>query len=254
MLMLMVSLIMVSCEKVIHLDLKNSTPKIVIQGNIYDQPGPYLVTLSSSVNFDASSVYPPVTGAQVMISDNVGQSEVLTESVPGSYFTSKLRGIHGRSYKLTVKNGMDIYEATAVMPPPVTIDTIYFSANPFSGDKVTTVQFNDSPFTIDYYRLVYFVNGTQQKIFYVMDDELFQGATIHYALLSRGTDLKLSNGDKVDVWLETIDRGVYEYFRTAGSEEGASASPANPVSNISNGALGYFNACSVRKKSSTVGP
>ena len=87
----------VSCEKVIQLDLKNSTPHVVIQGNIYDQPGPYVVQISSSVNFDASSTYPPVTGAKVVISDNLGQSEILTESLPGNYITSRLRGIPGRT-------------------------------------------------------------------------------------------------------------------------------------------------------------
>jgi hypothetical protein len=59
----------------------------------------------------------------------------------------------------------------------------------------------------------------------------------------------LKKGDTVTVWLETIDKGVFDYFRTAGSESGRNASPANPVSNISNGALGYFNASSVRKGS-----
>jgi hypothetical protein len=61
-------------------------------------------------------------------------------------------------------------------------------------------------------------------------------------------DSTLSPGDKVTVWLETVDNKVYEYFRTAG-DEGQSASPSNPASNISNGALGYFNACSIRIRS-----
>ena len=55
-------------------------------------------------------------------------------------------------------------------------------------------------------------------------------------------------GDSIKVWLECIDHGVFEYFRTANRDGGHSTSPANPVSNITNGALGYFNACSVRKK------
>jgi hypothetical protein len=243
----------VSCEKVIQLDLKNSTPHVVIQGNIYDQPGPYVVQISSSVNFDASSVYPPVTGANVVISDNLGQSEKLTESLPGNYVTAKLRGIPGRTYSLSVTTGTDTYKATSVMPKPVSPDSIYFASSPFSGELATMVKLTDSPFTIDYYRFVYFINAKQQKIFYVLDDELFQGATIRYTLFSRGSDIKLAKGDQVTVWLETIDHGVFEYFRTAGSDEGASASPANPVSNITNGALGYFNACAVRKVSATVG-
>ena len=62
-------------------------------------------------------------------------------------------------------------------------------------------------------------------------------------------DPDLVKGDVISVWLECIDKGVFEYFRTANSEGGQNASPANPVSNITNGALGYFSACSVSKDS-----
>ena len=237
----------VSCERVIPLDLRNSAPKIVIQGNIYDQPGPYIVKISNSVNFDASSNYPPISGAKVVISDNVGQNEVLSEITAGTYLTSKLRGVPGRTYSLSVKTGNETYLSSATMPYAVAIDSIYFSTSLFSGEKVTTVRILDPPFVVNYYRLVYFINKVQQKVFYVLDDDLFQGASIRYGLFARGTNIKLEKGDLVSVWLESIDHGVYEYFRTAGSDGGESASPANPVSNISNGALGYFNACSVRK-------
>jgi len=242
-----------SCEKVIQLNLKNSAATIVIQGNVYDQPGPYTVKISKSVNFDASSNYPPVSGAKVIISDNVNQSEVLTESASGTYVTSKMRGLPGRTYTLSVQTGTDNYQATAVMPYAVSMDSIYFTTSPFSGELQTTVSFRDPIFSTDYYRLVYFINKTEQKSFYVIDDELFPGLAIHYSLSTRNTDVKLAKGDQVSVWLETVDPGVYDYFRTAGSDSGESASPANPVSNISNGALGYFNACSVRKISALVG-
>jgi len=241
-----------SCERIIQLDLKNSTSKIVIQGNIYDQPGPYIVKISNSVNFDASSNYPPVTGAKVVITDNVSQNETLTETTAGTYLTSKLRGVPGRTYSLSVIAGNETYLSSATMPYAVAIDSIYFSKSLFSGEEVTTVRILDPPFIVNYYRLVYFINKVQQKVFYILDDDLFQGATIRYALFARGSDIKLAKGDLVSVWLESVDHGVYEYFRTAGSDEGESASPANPVSNISNGALGYFNACSVRKISALV--
>ena len=243
---------LISCEKVIQLNLKDSGAKIVIQGNIYDQPGPYTVKISSSVSFDASSSYPPITGARVVISDNVNQSEVLTESFSGTYVTSKLKGLPGRTYSLSVKTGTDSYQASAVMPYAVGIDSVYFATSPFSGEVQTAISFRDPIFSVDYYRMVYFINKVQQKPFYVIDDELFPGVQIHYALSSRNSDIKLKQGDQVMVWLESVDPGVFEYFRTAGSDSGESASPANPVSNISNGALGYFNACSVRKISAIV--
>lgn len=241
-----------SCEKVIQLNFQNATPKVVIQANIYDQPGPYQVKISKSVTFDETSAFPAVTGAKVVIADNANQTETLTETAPGTYVTSRLRGIPGRNYTLTVTSGAEVYKSSATMPQAVSMDSIYFSTSPFSGDKLATIRFLDPPFQQNYYRFVYFVNNKIQKEFYVLDDELFDGTTIRYAMHPRGSDIKLAKGDQVSIWLETVDLGVYNFFRTAGSEEGSSASPANPVSNISNGALGYFNVCAVRKISAVV--
>lgn len=246
------ALLWCSCEKVIHLNLQNATPKVVIQANIYDQPGPYYVKISKTVPVDESSQFPAVTGAKVVITDNVSQTETLTESLPGTYVTSRMRGFPGRNYSLTVTTGSEVYHAAATMPQAVTLDSIYFTSSVFSGEKLTTVRFFDPPFQTNYYRFIYYVNNKLQKEFYVLDDELFDGTTIRYALHSRGSDIKLVKGDQVAVWLESVDQGVYNYFRTAGNEDGTSASPANPVSNISNGALGYFNVCAVRKIAAAV--
>jgi hypothetical protein len=54
-------------------------------------------------------------------------------------------------------------------------------------------------------------------------------------------------GDSVTVKLECIDKTTYDFYRTLPDVEGginsfASAPPANPVTNLSNGALGYFSA------------
>jgi hypothetical protein len=47
----------------------------------------------------------------------------------------------------------------------------------------------------------------------------------------------------------SVDQGVYTYFYTLNQNTGRnSGAPANPVSNITNGALGYFNAYSVTTK------
>ncbi len=241
-----------SCEKIVQLNLNNSISTIVIQGNIYDLQGPYYVKISKSVHFDESNDYPPVTGARVEITDNINQTEVLSEPTPGTYVTSKIRGVQGRTYTLSVKKDNDTYKSSSTMPYAVKIDSLYFAVSPFSGEKVTTIKFNDPPYSVNFYRIVYYINTIQQKEFYILDDDLFQGAMVRYGLQSRGSNIKLVKGDNITIWLESVDKGVYEYFRTAGRENGQSTSPANPVSNISNGALGYFNACSVRKISATV--
>jgi hypothetical protein len=235
-----------SCQKVINLDLNSASPQIVIEGNVYDQTGPYLVKISQTVNFDESNVYPPVTGATVEISDNAGNSEVLTESSSGTYITSALQGITGRTYTLSVTSKGKTYTATSTIPNPVNIDSIYLEKSMFGNEKFVSVNFNDPANINNYYHLVEFINNKRQTGFNVTDDNLNQGETISYSFITAGNDSKLGTGDTVTVWLETIDKGVYEYFRTAGRDDGQSSSPSNPTPNISNGALGYFNACSLR--------
>ena len=65
-------------------------------------------------------------------------------------------------------------------------------------------------------------------------------------------DITLEPGDSVKVILESIDKNVREYFRLLrqlNNQNGIeSAPPANPATNITGGALGYFNAHSEKKK------
>jgi hypothetical protein len=236
-----------SCQKVIDLELNTSSSQIVIQGNIYDHAGPYTVKISKSVNFDESNVYPAVIGAMVVISDNAGYSDTLTEASSGIYITSVLQGVPGRTYTLTVKTDGQTYTASSTMPYAVDINFIYMENSLFGNEKQVTIDFTDPANIDNYYRLIEFINNIQQDQFYTGSDKLYQGEEISYSIMSQDNDSKLESGDKVTIWLESIDKGVYEYFRQAGSD-GQSASPANPTSNISNGALGYFNACSVSTK------
>jgi hypothetical protein len=57
-------------------------------------------------------------------------------------------------------------------------------------------------------------------------------------------DFFINLNDTVQMELDAIDRPVYDYFYTLNQStlNGQSAAPANPVSNFSNNALGYFCA------------
>jgi hypothetical protein len=135
------------------------------------------------------------------------------------------------------------------MPLPVKIDSLYFKLSPFGNEKLLTARFLDPANTVNYYRLIEFINNEQQQRFNVANDELNNGNVIDYSFRPQGgNDTIMVKGANVTVWLESIDKGVYEYFRTAGRDGGQSASPANPTSNFSNGALGYFSACAMTQK------
>lgn len=245
---IILSFFLSSCEEVIDLKLDTTSSKIVIQGNIFDQPGPYIVTLSQTVDFDEASNYPPISGATVVISDDQNNTDTLSETTAGTYVTSKLVGVPGHTYNLTVTTGGKTYSAVSKMPEPVNIDSVYTEEISFNNAKLISIKFNDPANIKNYYRVVEFINSERQEAIQTINDEYYDGETIKYSVRSgsgRNSE-NLKTGDAITIWLESIDKGVYDYFRTAGGDMSQSSSPSNPISNISNGALGYFNACSIK--------
>lgn len=242
------SILLTSCQKVIQLDLSTTTPQLVIQGDVYDGQGPYTVSISKTVNFDAPNIYPPVNNAIVTISDNGAQPQELSQTTDGTYVTSTLQGIVGHTYTLTVKVDGVTYTGNSTMPPAVDIDTIYYKKPLFGGSKLIAFDFRNPPNKENYYQVIHRINGKPVTGFSVFNNNTDQEEVISYSFMSVENTPPLQEGDTIDVWLECIDKNVFEYYRSANRDSGRSASPANPVSNISNGALGYFNACSVRKK------
>jgi hypothetical protein len=246
----MVSIFGISCEKIVNIDLNSTSPRIVIEGSISDQAGPYVVTLSQTVNYDEANVFPPIRGANIVLSDNVGNSDSLTETLPGTYKTSRMRGVHGRTYTLTVTAEGKKYVAVSTMPNAVNIDYLTVQNQNFGRNQmnVINVQFQDPPKVKNYYRFVEVKNNVEQKFIFLYDDRLQDGSSIISSLFADEDTLR--TGDNVIVWLQCIDKGVFDYFRTLRQASGGggpqAASPANPLPNFTNGALGYFSAYAVR--------
>lgn len=81
-------------------------PAIVVEGMITDQPGPYVVNLSNTIPVN-NQMYETsvVQGATVVIHDDQGLTETLVEKSPGSYYTTSIQGVVGRSYYITISTG-----------------------------------------------------------------------------------------------------------------------------------------------------
>ena len=254
-LVIVISCLFQGCEKVIDIDLNSSSPKVIIEGNLTDQQGPCVVLLSRSVNFDEQNIFPKISGARVELSDNIGHAELLTEEEPGKYVTSSFpRGIPGNVYRLSVTIEGTVYTSVSTMPFPVAIEKL---SNKFLSVANRTVKLVEASFPDpggipNYYRFVEAVNEKEIPMVFVTDDRLRDGKIIDYTLRTQendNLDIELKSGDSVSVVLECIDKGVYDYFRTLASISSRgpdeAASPANPISNISGGALGYFCAKSI---------
>jgi Domain of unknown function (DUF4249) len=244
-----IGLLFGSCQKVIEIDLNSKEPLIVIEGNISDQPGPYMITITNSVNFSDDNSFPAVSGAMVAVSDDLGNSETLTETSPGIYQTNSFQGLAGHTYYLNVTANGKSYTAESTMPNLVSLDSLVLESGANIGGAVNYV----IPLWLDplgmgnYYRCIEYINGVRVSGSFLYDDAFSDGLVNGQPLLDFSTEIL--SGDTVDVELQCIDKATYLYFysmsQTANNQ---TAAPANPVTNISNGALGYFNAYSVTRR------
>jgi hypothetical protein len=235
-------LLITSCQKVINIDLNSASPAIVIVGNVNDQPGPYTVTLSQTVNFSDPNTFPPVSGAFISIADNAGNVDTLVQTIPGTYQTKKTMGVPGRTYNLTVIANGQTYTSSSTMPQPVTFDTLIIIQQTGFRDTNLYPQaiFQDPATGNNYYHFVETRNDSVVTHLFTIDDQYTHGRFIQYTLRS---DTAMAIGDSVKVEMQCIDEGTYNYFSTFREASGnTNVTPYNPISNISNNALGYFSA------------
>jgi hypothetical protein len=236
-----------SCQKIISIDLNSTSPRLVIEGVITDSAGPFHVILTKSGSYFDQPVIPPVSGAFVRISDDQGNVDTLKEAKPGIYFTSKIRGIPGRSYTLQVKAENKEYEASTLMKTQVAIDSLTVEeSRGFGGQLHRSVicHFHDPKGEKNYYRVKYIKNDTVNADNYrLYDDQYTDGEEI---------SMRAGNADAGDynaVVLLSIDKKAYEYYHTLEeilrTNPFFGSTPANPNTNLSNGALGYFAAYTV---------
>lgn len=259
--MIFVAFSITSCEKVIDLDLNSKNAQIVIEANISNLNEPCVVKLTKTANYNESSDFPEISDAQVILSDNAGNIDTLIETSAGIYKSTSIQGTVGRTYTLKVfANGKE-YTSISTMNSPIEIDNLYIStiSLPKGNQKILNLKFTDIKNVANYYRIVEIVNNDTLPTIFIEDDLKQDGDTIDMTLFAKRQDeVKLIVGDSVTVQLQSVDKNVYDYFRTllqlvgGGGLINQSTSPANPISNFDNGALGYFNAYSVSSKSIVV--
>jgi Domain of unknown function (DUF4249) len=244
-----------ACQKVIDIDLNSTASQVVIEGEINDQTNIHTIKISKTVNFSDANNYPAVQGATVTLSDNAGVSETLTETTAGIYKTRNLLGIAGRKYTLNVNIAGKIYTAVSTMPVLVPLQGVRTIVRLRPGpDTVTRFvaipNYVDPPTFGNCYRFIQTLNGKEDPAFIVFNDNVSNGIPNQRPMFSR--DLEIKRNDTLTVEMRNIDKPVYEYFyslnQSAGNGPGGGATPANPVNNIEGGALGYFSAYSVSKK------
>lgn len=236
---------LVSCEDIIDVDLRSVDPELVIEG-VVRQGMNAEVRISRTKDFGDDNTYPPITDAQVTISDDAGHTEKLTADASGKFVAATITGVERRTYHLTVVHDGNRYTATSRMPPAVGIDSLTQWKFPMHDYNEPMLHFADPPGEeSQWYRVAFAVNGVwgdYEKM--MISTEFIDGNVIHYPLMvdfdnGNDDDDPLTNGDIVTVELQCMDKPTYKYFLTLYDNAWALA---NPTTNIVGGALGYFGA------------
>jgi hypothetical protein len=244
-----------SCQRVIDVHLNSSRSKYVIEGVVTDQPGSWSVSITQTKDFSADNTFSGVSGATVTIGNN-GTIFPLAESRPGVYSTASLTGVPGNTYNLRVVLDGVVYTSSSTMPQPVSLDSIYITTDQRTNKKFIIAVYTDPRGIPNYYRGVQYVNGRKEPTIFLSNDEFTDGlnivATLNFTNDNNDTTRDIKTGDSIRADLLCIDSSVYAYWsslKNDASGNGNTASPANPVSNITGGCLGYFSAQTVRAKS-----
>lgn len=231
-----------SCQKVIDANLDESPAILTIEGAVPDSTAPY-VRITRLIDVQKDNDFPAVTGADVTITDNLGNVTVLTQSTQGIYYGQDPIGVPGRTYTLKVIVNGEEYTARSTMPQKIYIDSLTEGNFGFGGNrKYPVINYSDPVGKGNNYRAVLWHNDTLRTDIFIEDDKYSDGNNREAILFS--PEYQFFSGDKYIVEMQCIDRPVYEYFEILLEVDGSSglASPANPASNISGGALGYFSA------------
>jgi hypothetical protein len=243
-----------SCQKVIELKLNDADIKYVIEGIITNEPGVCRVKVTQSKPFYQNNEFSGVSGAVVTVEDN-GAAFSLQETQPGVYETNTINGTPGHVYELSVTINNHVFSATSNMPLPVSLDTVYVSKGPFGQFQFATVGYDDPAGVANSYRFVQYLNGVKDPAIFWANDEFTDGEKV-LTQLDTGIDKKddprnIKSGDSVTIEMLGIDEAVYKYWYSLhfnGGDGGNIATPANPVTNIKGGALGYFSAQTINRK------
>jgi len=255
----LLSFILISCEEVIDVELNNSIPNIVIEAQITDQPGPYFVKISKTGNFYDQSIFPAVSGAKVIISDMEANHDTLTEINPGIYQTNSTIGKIDNFYYLNVMVNDNKYYAETRMLKQTKIDSITYKFNSSTGPGQGKnggyelhCYFVDEPDQRDYCMIKLYLNGKQDDTYFLYNGKFNVSGVIDYNRFRQ----KFKLNDTIKLELINLEPSVFDYFNTLNNilaGEGmrgiiSTGTPANPNTNLSNGALGYFGAFTIDSK------
>jgi len=259
---------LVSCEKVIDINLNEAEPRLVVEGGIILNNGPFAVRLTTSGDFFTGEGIGYVSDATVQINGSDGQSETLANTGNGIYITKNTVANPGIEYSININYNNKVYSGSDTLPEQIDIINLDYSASDigtggpnndkeeYDGYFDVFCSFKDPVEKRNFYMIQIKINGDDiegRRKYNLLSDEHVNGQTVNYPFFGIGANYN----DTISIILSAVGPATYDYFRTlndAVSQGGMGSTPYNPISNINNNALGYFGTFTYDKKSFIVKP
>jgi hypothetical protein len=268
-----------SCEKDVDFQLRPGTEKVVVEGTMETGLPPY-VFLTKSIGLFSSMDLNTLANAflhdaVITVSDGnrsvtLKEYQFSNKGIPFYFYTVDsadiqaltFRGIAGKTYHLEIQYAGDRYTSDTHIPFPVPLDSLWAMSPPaeelpedYPDSRLLYGQYTD-PDTLGN-RIRYFTqrngSGFLAPLYSVYDDAIINGTTVSIQLpsgfnkmdsINRDTFGYFYKGDTVVVKWCSIDKHVFDFWRTLeyayGSTGNPFASPVEVSTNISGGALGVW--------------
>jgi hypothetical protein len=249
---------LVSCEKVIDIELNNSEPALAIEAVLY-KDSVCMVRLARTTNYFSLEAPEVVENASIRISE--GQfSEELSYQGNGYYKGNTIIGTEEKIYEIEVLHDSMCYKSNSYMPKPTELLSVYYSKNntknPYNpyGETVfrITTSFRDDPDEDNFYLVRFTENdgGLLERYYLLTEYETNSGImSIDENNVITFVENIFYEGGEVEVKVFSIDEGVHNYFLQLTDvlfwkRKVMPPAPYNPESNFDNDVLGYFAAWS----------
>lgn len=257
-----------ACDEPTQLDLRQTPPKIVIEGQVTNKPGYQHVKISWSTGFYQSGRTPRVEDATVTVTDNNGALFTFIHNprnhpdsagiyLPEVPFTGKV----GDTYTLHVTAQGEMYTAVDKMLAVSPVDSLGFQINedqqddPHEPGKIYELLLyaheprnEDNYYLFRYYRNDSLIHFNPTDIYFSDDTMLAEEINGVPSPVYYGAD------DTARLELYSLSRQGYVFYNDLSvllTNDGGGMFgpiPAPPRTNLSNDALGFFQVSALAEK------
>lgn len=264
---LVIGLFFFSCDEPYILDRSQGESRVIIEGQVTNVAGYQYVKVTQSSGFYDTGKAPRITNAGVVVTDDAGNEHIFVHN-PGNYADSagyylpdsKFIGEIGRTYTLSVTIDGQVYEGVDNLSRVTTIDSLAYRIDEdekedpedFGKFYEVLIYAKEPQNTTDYYLFKFYRNdsllvASDNEIYFVDDEAL--GEHIDGV----GSPIYFAPGDKARIEIYSISRQAFVFYsdlqNLLNSDGGLfSQPPSNSRNNLTNDALGFFQASALHEK------